>query len=32
MLLVFKQLMLKLQKLQRNKKDAGLFLHLDRII
>jgi hypothetical protein len=32
MLLAFKQLMLKLQKLPRNKKDAGLLLHLDRIL
>ena len=32
MLAAFKQLLLKLQKLQQNKKDAGLFLHLDRLL
>jgi hypothetical protein len=29
MLLALEQLILKLKKLERNKKDAGLFLHLD---
>ena len=32
MLLAFKRLLLKLEKLQRNKKDAGLCLHLEGIL
>ena len=32
MLFTFKWLMLERQKLPRNNKDAGLFLHLDRIL
>jgi hypothetical protein len=32
MLLASEQRMLKLQMLERNKKDAGLFLRLDRIL